>query len=196
MRSSSPTQQPSSSKWQQNAALVRQQFGNEREFKLRANPDAQTAFGQNPTKAVTGNYPTLSHINQAYGNGFAAEWLVAHITDLTIHTGAKNLNVRQVRQLAEIIATEYRNCKISELLLFFYRFKAGHYGHFYGTVDPMTVTCALRDFMQERNQIIYAHEQEQRELREAAHRKANPPISWEEYCRLKGINKPNPITAQ
>lgn len=156
----------------------------------------QLKVGENPRKAVMGDYPTLRDINQAYGNGFAAEWLVQHVTNLTLHTGAKNLSVGQVRELSQIIATEYQYLKVTEILLFFFRFKAGHYGHFYGNTDPMVVTCALRDFMQERNHLISIYEQEQRELREAEERKANPPISWEEYCRLKGINKPTPLTAQ
>ena len=37
--------------------------------------------------------------------------------------------------------------------------KAGHYGRFYGEVDPMVITCALREFMKDKNLIV---EQEER----------------------------------
>ena len=35
-------------------------------------------------------------------------------------------------------------------MLFFQRFKAGHYGHFYGTVDPLVITEALQVFLEYR----------------------------------------------
>jgi len=38
--------------------------------------------------------------------------------------------------------------------------KSGTYGKFYGSVDPMAITCSLLDFMRERQQKLneYANE--------------------------------------
>lgn len=130
-----------------------------------------------------GEYPTLTDINISYGKTFAEQWLYPQITDLSIFTGAKNLNKEQIRSLASVIAAEYRYLKVTELLLFFHRFKTGRYGRFYGTVDPMVITCALRDFMKERNVLIAQYEQELNE--EEAKKKALPTMSHEEYLKLK-----------
>ena len=37
--------------------------------------------------------------------------------------------------------------KLPELMLFFQQFKAGKYGRFYGSVDPMVITTALQEFL-------------------------------------------------
>lgn len=46
-----------------------------------------------------------------------------------------------------------RQLRLSETLgvdALFQRFKAGHYGHFYGTVDPLVITEALQVFLEYR----------------------------------------------
>ena len=118
-------------------------------------------FGKEPTKAVMGDYPTLTDIDIAYGKGFATEWLLPHIARLSMFAGAKNIGICQEKELAGIIANEYPFLKITEILLFFYRFRTGRYGRFYGTVDPLAITCALRDFIVERNDIIAANENDE-----------------------------------
>ena len=78
-------------------------------------------------------------------------------------------------------------------MLFLHRFKLGNYGHFFGNVDPMVISGALTEFLKERGNIIDKHEQEQREKKEEEERKANPPMTWEEYCLQNGIDKENPL---
>lgn len=46
-------------------------------------------------------------------------------------------------------------------MLFFHRFKAGRYGRFYGSVDPLVITTALREFLRDRNLVYDQHRQEQ-----------------------------------
>lgn len=137
--------------------------------------------------SVDGDFPTLAMLNAAFGDNVAEQWLIPQLADLTIYTGAKNIDKRQQGQLARIIATEYYWLKISELLLFFHRFKAGKYGHFFGNVDPMVVTCSLREFIRERNDIIARLEQEETERRNAEAR--SKAISYEEYQRKKSMRQ-------
>ena len=160
-------------------------YGTDDSFLADMNPDRQVQFGGNTKLAVTGDFPTLTEIDAAYGEGFAVEWTLAHITTLALYTGAKNLTTSQSVELARIITTEYRHLKVSELMLFFYRFKTGRYGRFYGTVDPMVITCALRDFMKERIALIDQYEQEERERREEEQRRLHPPVSWETFRKMK-----------
>lgn len=165
--------------------LVKQRFGTEQSFLQKANPDTQAYFGKNQELAVMGDFPTLNDLNFAYGDGFSKEWLIPHIDNLCLHTGAKNLMEMQQVSLAEIIATEYGYMKITEILLFFYRFKTGRYGRFYGSVDPMVITCALRDFNQERIDMTKHYEQIYREKRQEEERRLNPPVTREEWLRMK-----------
>ena len=167
----------------QRGLLVRQRFGTEESFLTKVNPDTQVFFGKEANKAIMGDYPTLNDLNKAYGEGFAADWLIPQLYDLSTHTGAKNLTERQQESLAVLIATEYRHLKVTELLLFFYRFKAGHYGHFYGTVDPMVITCALRDFVAERNSLITACEQ--RRLEQLSEQRRQTAITYEQWLKIK-----------
>lgn len=192
---SSPTPSTSLQQCSESAKAVKRRFGEAHDFKIKVSPDAQAWAGKNPEKAVSANFPTLAQIEQAYGDGFPAEWLAPHVANLSLHTGAKNISVGQVRELSLIIAAEYHFLKITEILLFFHRFKAGHYGHFYGSADPMVVTCALREFLKDRADLIARHEQEQRERSEAEHRKRT--TTWEYYSqRTYGHIRPNPLTLQ
>lgn len=119
----------------------------------------QTHFARHPEKAVMGDYPSLSEIRTAYGKDFDVEWLVPQLADMSIFTGAKNITEMQQESLSRMISVEYENLKVTELLLFFHRFKAGHYGQFYGSFDPMQVMIALDKFIEERG-YIYKREYE------------------------------------
>ena len=169
--------------------MVLSRFGNDNDFKIKANPSTQEFFGRNVRVAVMGDYPTLTDLDIAYGKDFASEWLLPHITDLSAHTGAKNLSLQQIDSLARIIATEYRHLKITEILLFFYRFKAGHYGRFYGSVDPMVITCSFREFMDERNSLIdrFTQEDYERRLYEDLNNPDN--MSREEFKEIKMLTR-------
>lgn len=151
----------------------------------RANVNTQTWFASREELAVTEDFPTLAELNAAFGRNTSAAWLAVQLADLSIYTGAKNLSKRQQDQLAEIITTEFYWLKVSELLLFFHRFKTGSYGTFFGAVDPMVVTRALREFILERNDIIAEVEAREKTEREREERRLNPPITREEWERIK-----------
>ena len=171
---------------QQRAAIVISLFGDSQAFLDKVNPSTQTAFASNPSKAVMGDYPTLTDLKSAYGKNFAAIWLVPQIDNLTLFTGAKNITEQQHEELAKIISTEYGYLKVTELLLFFHRFKAGHYGRFYGAVDPMVITCALKDFIKERNTFIDQYERDANNLKRELDKNV-PTMSHEEYLKLKQL---------
>lgn len=171
---------------QEKKTLIVSKFGDKDQFLQRVNPQTQTSFALKPQRAVMGDYPTLTDICLAYGKTFAEQWLYPQITDLSVFTGAKNLDKEQVRSLASVIAAEYRYLKVTELLLFFHRFKAGHYGRFYGSVDPMVITCAIRDFIKERNTIIDQCERDANNQKYELDSKM-PKMSYEEYLKLKQL---------
>lgn len=93
-----------------------------------------------------GDYPTLEELNNTFGEMTAPEWLVILLVDLCIFSGVKNMDKAQIKNLSLILADEYKSLKYSEFQLFLYRFKMGDFGIFYGSVDPMVITTALKKF--------------------------------------------------
>ncbi len=159
-----------------------QRFGNEASFLVKVNPDAQIAFAAKPKAAILGDYPTLRDIDSGYGKDFSVEWLLPQIADLALFTGAKNLTAQQQLGLARVISTEYKYLKITEMLLFFYKFKTGKYGRFYGTVDPMVITSALQQFIKDRNTMIDYYDLEKK--REDAEKEKVGVMTYAEYLSL------------
>ncbi len=162
--------------------LVVQRFGNEASFLVKVNPDAQIAFAAKPKAAILGDYPTLRDIDSGYGKDFSVEWLLPQIADQALFTGAKNLTAQQQLGLARVISTEYKYLKITEMLLFFYKFKTGKYGRFYGTVDPMVITSALQQFVKDRNTMIDYYDLEKK--REDAEKEKVGVMTYAEYLSL------------
>lgn len=162
---------------------------------MRVNPDTQAVFAADERKTIMGEYSTLAMLDQAFGNGAAAAWLVTLITNLNIFAGSRSMDDHQVRSLALLLSQEYRDMKYSVMQLFFHRFKCGDFGRFYGKVDPMVITCALKDFVavcdqkrQQFNNEDFVHRQQ-----EAARRKAEQEKRWDacrqELCDRSGTEE-------
>lgn len=165
--------------------MLRKQLGNRNKFLVTYSPDYQLKVCGSPTLCVVGDYPTLTDIKLAYGENASAAWLVPQLLNLSEYCGCKDkLQGKPLEECAHIISMEYGYLKISELMLFFYWFKSGKFGRFYGSVDPLVITTSLREFMKERAKVIDRYEQEQREKAEEESRKNK--ISWEEYCKQNG----------
>lgn len=119
-------------------------------------------------KAIMQDSSPIEVLNSAYKPGRAASWLAEHIGELNTFSGSKNMDDEQVKNLARLIAQEYGDMKYSVMLLFFYRFKCGYFGKFWGKVDPIVITCALKDFKEEifRKQQEYINQEyEEKEAR-------------------------------
>lgn len=159
----------------------------------KATPDRQAYFAHNLKATYLGDYPAMGYIAKTAGTQCVVQWLMAALTNLSMFSGAKNLDVGQLRETAIILIAEYPYLRITEFMLFFHRFKAGRYGKFYGNVDPLTITSSIRDFIQERGAEIAHIEQEERERRRQEELDTNPPITWEEHCRRHGKTYTNPL---
>ena len=148
-------------------------------------PDAQILAAQHQERAFFGDAPTLSVMKHAFGDNFPTMWLMPQIFDICEFAGVRKIDDAQNLATARMIAQEYGYLKASELLLFFYRFKTGKYGRFYGSVDPMVIMTALSEFMRERELEIMRHEDEQRKIEFKEH--AKTAITANEYCKRKGM---------
>jgi len=77
--------------------------------------------------------------------------------------------------------------KVSELMLFFHRFKAGKYGEFYGVVDPQRIMSGLNMFLRERVEEIAQYERivAQKRIEEESKQRDERCITHEEYLKIK-----------
>ena len=153
------------------------------ELCARANPDTVPAMARHEDECWFGTSPTLSEVsavypaNQTQGGAVsgAVVWLCPQLTRLSLFSGAQNMTPAQVKDLAETIAAEFHYLKITELMLFFHRFKSGRYGRFYGSADPLVITTALREFCRERGEAIAERDRKVRQAeREEWARRAVP----------------------
>lgn len=139
---------------------------------------------------VTGDYPTLLEINTAYGNRESASIIFAILTDFALYCGGKDiLSEGQRLQCANIIVESYPWLKITEIIIFFHKLKAGHYGRFYGSQDPMFITESLKSFLEWRREIY--DKEETRRLNEKDRMETHDPnnMTRAEYEEIRQIEK-------
>lgn len=161
-------------------------YGSKGDILTNYNPDYQLKICNDLDGCFFGNHPTLAELKNIYGNNTPVMWLMPQLYDLSEYCGCKDkLQGKPLEQCAGVIATEFFYLKTTELMLFFYRFKSGRYGHFYGSVDPLKITTSLRTFIEERACEIERKEQQIREERERESRKT--VMSYQEYLELNKI---------
>ena len=160
-------------------------YGDRKSFLSIFNPDLQMKVCKDTELCLFGDAPVLSELNMAYGEMTATMWLVPQLYNLSEYCGCRDkLQGKPLEECASVIATDYYYLKVSELMLFFHRFKSGRYGRFYGAVDPLVITTSLRDFVKERNVEIHEHERKMQE--EADREYAKTAISYEQYVSRYG----------
>lgn len=128
---------------------IKERFGDLDSFLMKVSPEAQVLMSDFH-KAVSDDYPTLDDVCLTYGKNAAKNWLYSQIVSLAIFGDAMNLTKGQIEELASIIAIEFKDLKVSEVLHFFYCFKSGRL-HTSEAISPMSVIISLRDFMYKRN---------------------------------------------
>lgn len=107
----------------------------------------------NPYKAYTAICPTLGEMDVIYGNGEAANWIDMQVSALF---GASSKTDKALADsiglFSDTFAAEVRTYKLSELMLFFARYKAGVYDNSYATFDTRRIGSAFfKEFLPQRN---------------------------------------------
>jgi hypothetical protein len=133
--------------------------------------------------------PTLSDLNATYGKNVPIAWIMAQLFSLSEFCGAKEkMSEDKAEQTAFIIASSHYYLKVTELILFFHQMKAGHYGQFYGAIDPQVIIRAINTFiMQDRNPAIDREESRLRLIQREEERKN--AVTYEKFLQLKKDNK-------
>ncbi len=160
-------------------------YGDRTKFLTLFNPDLQMKVCKDSQLCFFGDAPVLSELNMAYGEMTATMWLVPQLYDLSEYCGCRDkLQGKPLEECASVIATEFYYLKVSEIMLFLHWFKAGRFGRFYGSVDPLVITTSLRDFMKIRNMEIDKRQQEERNR--ANEEAVKNAITYEEFQKRMG----------
>jgi hypothetical protein len=110
-------------------------------------------MAKNMKRCFTGNAPSLVRVKKTFGNDIAINWLIGQIVDLAFYCGIKEKpDMMQVEAISNTIIANYGYLKLTELMIFFQRFKAGKHGTFYGSFDGITLNKALNDFLKYRSE--------------------------------------------
>ena len=180
--------EPSYSKWQptpQALADMRKRYGDAQGFLSIFTPDLQIAAARHPERTYTGTAPTLATIAVGYGEPVAIVWICIQLENVNLFAGVKEkMPVSRQKELSVLILTENPFLKASEMLLFFHRLKCGRYGRFYGSVDALTITTSLLQFMDERRKESVRYRQPDTAA-PAITTPSSSGITYEEYLRLK-----------
>lgn len=138
---------------------IRQAYGESKDFLIEFNPINGIEYTRDEEDAFMGKYPVLAELNAAYGKTMAQMWLVPQLKDLSEYAGCKDkFTMEQLERTAQVIADNFYFLKVTELLVFFERFRAARYGRFYGSVDSLLIMEALNTFVRERNDTINRYE--------------------------------------
>lgn len=105
-----------------------------------------------PDKAYSTNCPSLQQCDELYGEGNAELWVYAQILALFGSSSSKDPGVVDgIMIFAQSFAYEVRFYKLSELMLFFARYKAGKYDNSFSQFDARRIGNAFfKEFCIER----------------------------------------------
>lgn len=175
---------------QQATEQVKKRYGDAENFLATFNPDLQIAIAANVERAFTGNSPSLTVVKHSYSEQVLIVWILAQLENINDFCGVLNkMTIVQMENLARIIVVEYHYFKISELMLFFHRFKCGKYGQFYGVIDPQKLMSAIQAFASDRisetRSIETRRQQEELNRMRDEWRRSTTAISYEEYQKQK-----------
>lgn len=130
----------------------------------------------------------MAQLDSDYGKATSLAWLVAQLLDLSEYFGGKGkLSEAQLLENAKVINSKYYFLKVTELMVFFLRFKQGEYGEFYGSADPIKIMTALKSFLNERATALDRIASEERKKEREEHAKS--AVSYEEYKKMYGTIK-------
>lgn len=119
-------------------------------------PQRQHTLARDPDRCMTdADAPLLSVVEGVYGENAALGWLVGQIEDLfKMSAVGVKADDQALIVTAEAILAGYSDLRVTDIMLFFSRFKAGRYGKFYGAADPLAVTEALARYSEERRDAL------------------------------------------
>lgn len=143
-------------------------------FERKYSVENEDVCASNVGLTLTCEAPTLYVVRDAYGEDNTIAWIFAHLSAIAMYVGVKKgdaVVVQQLMSMSRVILHNFEGMRVTDMMLFFSHFKAGHYGEFYGSFDPMVITRSINKFVewsrQKRGEVVRQQRQaEDRRRRE------------------------------
>lgn len=156
---------------------------------------------QNPARAYLADCPTLGQYGELYGQDYPGDWIYLQILALYgASTNREKAVSDGIHLFSTAFAAEVRQYKLSELMLFFARYKAGKYDNSYASFDAKRIGNAFfKEFLKERVHEIDKAERA-RVQQEIERRRFTPPeghssYSWyQELKRRSSLGDPEAVS--
>jgi hypothetical protein len=134
--------------------------------------------------------PTLVAYEQIYGEGVSADWIRIQVLTLFGASNCKDAGVADgIKLFSQSFAQEVKTYKLSELMLFFARYKAGKYDNSYASFDARRIGNAFfNEFRKERNNELDKINRE-RMQKEIEDRRFTPPEGYSSYSWYLELKK-------
>ena len=144
----------------------------------------------NPDKAYMADCPTLLDYGELYGRNCPADWIYLQVLALYGTSNNREKGTADgILLFAQSFAQEVKNFKLSELMLFFARYKAGKYDNSYSSFDAKRIGNAFfTEFIKERNRELdrITREQTQQEIEQ---RRFTPPKGYSSYSWYQELKR-------
>ena len=144
----------------------------------------------NPDKAYLADCPTLLQYGEVYGQDYPADWIHLQILALYGSSSNREKGVSDgIRLFSVAFAAEVRQYKLSELMLFFSRYKAGKYDNSYTSFDAKRIGNAFfKEFLKER---VYEIDKAERARvqKEIDDRRFTPPEGYTSYSWYQELQR-------
>lgn len=162
-----------------------ERYGSATELLKRFNPQAQLKAAEYELRMFeTGRFPRLSDVDAVHGREITIDWLIIQIDDALNSSGVTMMRARteQITDVANTIYMKYHYLMLTELLLFFFKFKNGDFGDFKGVFNQQSFMKTFVEFKKYRAIMQRKFEQTQREKTQSG---GDKTMSWEEYVASK-----------
>lgn len=171
------------------AIALRQKWGSAERLMSVFNPSLQSECARHLDSVFSREKaPSVARFAGAFGTEAAKAWLVLQLRQLGEFAGQKDKqSLKQMDETAEVLMAEYGYLTLTEIMLYFHKFKCGAYGTFYGSVDGIAICAGMKDFLEFRRDHMNRLEREKRERERAAQEAKDKAecISFSEYLRRK-----------
>lgn len=175
-------------KEQQNLAQLEKDLSS---LNFKFGPDNLAYVLSNAEKAYLAESPSLGEVMRKYGERNGALWIHMHVLALYGSSSNKDKGIADgIPFFSNIFASKVKRFKLTELMLFFARYKAGMYDNSYSTFDARRIGAAFfQEFLPERDweldRIIRAEEQRKIEERIFTPPEGYTSFTWNEEIKRR-----------
>ncbi len=121
-------------------------------------------YAREEERCHLGASPIIAVAAHLYGDDAMSDIITALLVDFAQFNGSQQLTVAQIGEVCQCIITQFPRLRVSELVLFFVKCKAGKYGKFWNHIYPMDITTHLHSWFHECQEYTrVAHQRQQQE---------------------------------